>query len=82
MSVVTFYLDSKEDENKQRQVFLNVRYQGKRYRMATGKKVNVSKWDDDKGEVNPRKYKENPIGFNSFLSELKKSIVSLTNDNE
>lgn len=82
MSVVTFYLDTKEDEHKQRQIFLNVRYHGKRFRMATGKKIHVSKWDSDKGKADPRKYKENPIGFNSFLADLEKSIVSLTNDNQ
>jgi site-specific recombinase XerD len=82
MSVVSFYLDSKEDENNQRQIFLNVRYQGKRYRLFTGKKIPLSKWDSDKGRANARVYKNNPIGFNDFLKGLESAIEKLLNDNK
>src|SRR5688572_15952707 len=82
MATVSFYLDSKEDENKQKQIFLNFRYQGKRYRMATGKKINESKWDSDKERADPKKYKTNPKGFNQFFTDLSDSIEDITNNNE
>lgn len=82
MASVSFYLDSKEDENKDRQIFMNFRYRGKRYRLFSGKKIAFDKWDVDKQRANSKKYKNNCIGFNSFLQNLSDEIEGLTNNNK
>lgn len=77
--MVKFYLDKKGKQECE--VFLDLSIQGKRVRMFTGKKINPDQWDTDRCRANPRKYKNNILGFNGYLQEIEDQIISLRNEN-
>jgi integrase len=78
--MVTFYLDNKE--GKEKPIFLNLRHGRERFRIPVGRKIEASKWDVDACRANPRKYKNNCIGFNAYLQGISDEVEKLINDNK
>lgn len=78
--MVKFNLDKKEDQASP--IFLALHYRGKKIKVYTGKKIDQSKWDYDTRRANPRKYKNNCVGFNAFLQQLSDEVEKLINDNK
>ncbi|MDZ4715400.1 MAG: tyrosine-type recombinase/integrase [Cytophagales bacterium] len=78
--MIKFHLDKKK--GKESPIFLDHHYRGQRIKVYTGKKIEASKWDVKACRANPRKYKTNCIGFNTFLQEVDNEVTSLENDNK
>jgi len=78
--MVKFYLDKKGD--KESLIFLDLSLNGKRFRMFTGKRILPDHWDPERCRANPRKYKNNPIGFNKFLQDIEDQVICLRNSSE
>lgn len=78
--MVKFNLDKKKDQESP--IFLTMHYRGKKMKVYTGKKIDESKWDFGACRANPRKYKNNCIGFNLFLQKLSDEVEKLINDNK
>lgn len=78
--MVKFNLDRKEGQESP--IFLSLHHRGKRIKVFTGKKIEASKWDLDTCRANPRKYKNNCIGFNDFLQLISNEVEKLVNENK
>jgi site-specific recombinase XerD len=77
--MVKFHLDKKEGQESP--IFLSLYHRGKRLKVYTEKKIDVAKWDIKTCRANPRKYKNNCLGFNNFLDGIKDNVESLVNEN-
>jgi integrase len=77
--MVKFHLDKKEGQESP--IFLSLHHRGKRIKVFTGKKIVASKWNIKSGRANPRKYKNNCVGFNEFLQGISNEVEKLVNDN-
>lgn len=78
--MVSFYLD-KKGPKEESPIFLAVRYDGKRIKAYTGRKINQNLWDVEKGRANPKRYKLNCIDFNAYLQTLEDECIRLLNQN-
>jgi integrase len=78
--MVSFYLD-KKGSDQDSPIFLTVRFNGKRLKVYTGRKILEKSWDVEKGRANPKKYKNNCIGFNQYLQALNDASERLLNEN-
>ncbi|MBS1979203.1 MAG: site-specific integrase [Bacteroidetes bacterium] len=67
---------------KESQIFLALHYRGKKIKVYTGKKIQPSMWDLDTCRANPRKYRNNCVGFNRFLQDISDQVETLVNDNK
>jgi integrase len=78
--MITFYLDKKGPKIDS-PIFLAVRYDGRRIKAYTGRKINQKYWDVEKGRADPKRYKLNCIDFNGFLQRIEDKCISLLNKN-
>lgn len=77
--MVKFYLDKKEGQESP--IFLSLFHRGRRIKVYTGKKIEARQWDLNACRANPRKYKNNSVGFNTYLDGLANAVTSLVNEN-
>src|SRR5258706_1105393 len=78
--MVKFHLDKKAGQESP--IFLSLHHRGKRIKVYTGKKITASKWDLKACRANPRKYKNNCVGFNQFLQGISDEVETLVNKNK
>jgi len=78
--MVKFYLDKKE--GRESPIFLSLFHHGRRIKVYTGKKIEALQWNPDACRANPRKYKNNCVGFNIYLDGIANAVTSLVNENK
>lgn len=76
--MVKFHLDRKKGQESP--VFLGLYHRGKRIKVFTGKKIDALKWDLKTCRANPRKFKNNAIGFNRFLQGISDEVEKALNE--
>jgi site-specific recombinase XerD len=77
--MVRFHLDKKTGTESP--IFLSLHHRGTRIKVYTGKKIDALKWDLMACRANPRKYKNNCVGFNAFLQGISDEVEKLVNEN-